>query len=641
MAGGSDQRVPGSWPYALELLERGEPAFVDELRRIAEAERLGRFAATWYADPRPATRRLLLTYLNRPLSAYRHEALVKRLFKLAEAAGDDEVMAHFLVLLDRAVRRVRRRRRHHISQWLDNRAAAVSLVGQWQAQGYESVSMQEWKAKFLVVALCNEEVLVVPRRTTMPRNHAGHESQAVRLLRATDDPFYEGLLEQAEAAERSASQNARLRLFSVNTRNYLRRRAWRYFRRLGRQHPERYVPALARALTLYEDADVADGLALLDNWGLVHALFHHSPVLRSRAAGWLPAPERSLAALRPAPMFEKLWKESPVACLNLLKEARSRPVRQWALQMLRRDHGALLASLPVEELLGLLAHADPEVAGVAAELLREAPGLDAIPVERWLAVLQTSNPEVVALLCELIAAHVKPERVGLVQAVGLATSRPVPVARLGLALLAGRIPATAEDCRLLLGLADAQAEPVRADLVRYARQVLADSAFFEPEWLLGLLDSRHTDVRAEGWAWLEAEPRVRDSVEIWRRLLESPYHDVRLRLVAGLEARVAHGDGNALAGSLDAELLRFLWASVLLNIHRGGKAKPVVVGQLVRRLGGRPDEAPVLLPILAVALRSVRGPEWRTGLVGVVRLVSQEPRLADVVKKSFPELTLA
>ena len=40
------------------------------------------------------------------------------------------------------------------------------------------------------------------------------------------------------------------------------------------------------ALKLYEDADLPGGLALLDSWGLMHALFHHSPVLLAKASGW-------------------------------------------------------------------------------------------------------------------------------------------------------------------------------------------------------------------------------------------------------------------------------------------------------------------------------------------------------------------
>jgi hypothetical protein len=46
----------GSFALAEELFARGDPAFVAELRRVHDAERLGKFAARWLADPRPAAR---------------------------------------------------------------------------------------------------------------------------------------------------------------------------------------------------------------------------------------------------------------------------------------------------------------------------------------------------------------------------------------------------------------------------------------------------------------------------------------------------------------------------------------------------------------------------------------------------------
>src|SRR6516164_8092763 len=106
-------RMAVSWLVLEEMLERGDPAFVDALREQTDADQLGKFAAKWFNDRRREARRLLLDYLDRPLNAYHHEALVKRLFKLAEKAGDDEVMAAFLVLFDRSVRRKRRTRHHY------------------------------------------------------------------------------------------------------------------------------------------------------------------------------------------------------------------------------------------------------------------------------------------------------------------------------------------------------------------------------------------------------------------------------------------------------------------------------------------------------------------------------------------------
>jgi hypothetical protein len=583
MAKKSPSPDSGSWLLAEELLERGDPSFVDELRRIRDADRLGTFAAKWYGDRRAASRRLLLEYLNHPWNAPRHEAIVKRLFKLAEQAADDEVMARFLVALDRSVRRKRQVRFR-----------------------YDQKARQSWE----------EESLAVPPGTVMPRGQG-----------------------QSLSADQSALH--KLRLFSVHTRNYLRRRVWRYFRRLGKQQPDRYVPALAPALKLYVDADVGDGVALLDNWSLVHILFHLCPALVAKPHGWVPVEGHSLAELAPTPIYEKLWHQVPRTLIDLLKEARCRPVRQWAIRLVRRDHPALLSSLPLEELLDLLTHEDVEVVALAAEALRGAVGLDRLSLESWLRLLETPNPAALDILCDLMRTHFQPERATFDQAVWLARRRPLPIARLGFAWLRSKKPVTAEDCRALLGLVEAEAEPLRAEMVRWARGILSGSPHFEPGWVLEFLDSRHGEVRAEGWAWFREEPRARDNVELWQRLLESPYDDVRLLLVADLEDRVARQD-RAFTETirLDAELVRYLWASVLLNIHRGSRLKPLVVGQLVRRVERRPQDAGALLPILSIALRSIRGPEWRSGLAGVVGLVERNAALAEPVRRAFPELKL-
>jgi len=635
-----------SWPQLQELLRDGDPAFVDELRQIADADLLGALAGPWYEDRRPASRRLLFDYLNRPLNAYRHEVLVKRLFKLAERATDDEVMGRFLVLFDRSIRRARRRRRHSEWQTFESRDAALALVRRWEAEGADNASLYEWNDRFHVYGRWTGEMIRIPRETEMPRGRIKeYRDYRGRIQTVSDLIIRLRMRETPPPDPKDLPQPYReklkhFRLFSVHTRHYLRRRAWRYFRKLGKQQPERYIPAVANLLKLYEDPDVASGLALIDNWGLVHILFHHSPVLIAKANGWTLAEGRTLAELHPAPMYEALWRAAPRALIDLLKEARCRPVRQWAIHLIRAEHGAALAALPLDELLGLLAHEDAEVVTLAAEALRQASGLEGVTLDRWLALLETPNPAGLEILCELMATKVRPEQLTLAQVVGLAGSRPLPVARLGFTWLRSRKPQSDQDCRALLGLVEAEAEALRPELVRWAREVLNGSPLFQAGWVLEYLDSRHADVRAEGWAWLQQEPRARDDVQIWQRLLESPYDDVRLSLVADLEQRVAQGDPAAAAqAALDPELVRFLWASVLLNIHRGGRTKPVVVQQMVRRASRRPEEAPLLLPILGVALRSIRGPEWRAGLAGVVRLVEQHPELEGPMRQAFPELT--
>ena len=125
-----------------------------------------------------------------------------------------------------------------------------------------------------------------------------------------------------------------------------------------------------------------------------------------------------------------------------------------------------------------------------------------------------------------------------------------------------------------------------------------------------MLDSRHADVRIQGIAWFRSEVRAREDVTLWRRLAESPYDDVRLFLISELEGRVAGraSDAHCLTG-LNAETLRLLWASVLLNIHRGSRAKPTVVRQIVRAIERRGEDAESLLPLMAAG-------RCRVGLVG-------------------------
>src|SRR5262249_16212198 len=158
------------------------------------------------------------------------------------------------------------------------------------------------------------------------------------------------------------------------------------------------------------------------------------------------------------------------------------------------------------------------------------------------------------------------------------------------------------------------AEPLRAALVKWACTVLSEQPGFQPAWVLEFLDNRHADVREEGWVWLQTDARAREDVGVWQKLLGAPYDDVPIRLGGMLEARSREGGG---LEKFSPALVRFLWASVLLNIHRGGRAKPFVVRQIIDRLAKNPGEASELLPIVAVALRSTRGPEFRAGLAGL------------------------
>jgi hypothetical protein len=534
----------------------------------------------------------MFAYLARPLNAFRHEPLVKRLFKFAEKDGDDELMAHFLVAFDRCIRR---RLKH----------------------GYENNSQTHFVWQRI------ERIRMKPG-SAIPRK--GNQLTYYSWRSGEKTPWWQAKEHQGKF------------LFSLETRKYLRRRAWRYFRKLGKEQPRRYLPGVTTALLQYTDDDVRDGVALVDNWGLVHILFHESSVLIARPNGWQLADDRSLAELSAAPAHLELWQQDAAPLLTIMRQAGCRAVRQWSLQMLQTHHPLAMANLPLAELLQFLADPDPLVAQLALTALRNSPQLGYLSVEQWLKLLEDVNPQLLEVLSELLYAKLDANAVSLAQAVKLAVSRPLPIARIGLQWLQKKQPATAADCELLLSLAQMECEPLRGSAIAWLRDVLSASPHFRPRWILDLLDSRHADVRAEAWKWFLGEPRAANDVSLWQRLLESPYDDIRLQLVEHLEQNTRHAAITIDRSQFNPELIRFLWASVLLNIHRGNRHKPLVVSQIVGRLAKRPQEAAELLPILSVALRSIRGPEFRAGLAGVVRLLETSPELSGAVKSSFPEL---
>jgi hypothetical protein len=347
------------------------------------------------------------------------------------------------------------------------------------------------------------------------------------------------------------------------------------------------------------------------------------------------APGASLAKLQPDPMFRKLWLRNPEPIVDLLVSAKARPVSMWALQMLRRNFPERLTQLTLEELLAWVISPNSVLSELALELLEKRGGLESVSVEQWLKLMDGARTELLDRLCDMVARAVKPEHVTFADAVKLAMQRPVPLARLGFTFLQGKKPRTPDELAAVFGLRNAEAEPLRVEMVRWATSVLSERSDFDPLWVLEFLDSRFEEVREIGWEWLQTDARARDAVLVWQRLLESPYDNVRMRLIGMLEDKAKEPDGLT---KFSPERVRFLWATVLLNVSRGSRAKPFVVRQIIERLSANPDEAGDLLPIIAVALRSVRGPEFRAGLAGVASFVERNPTRKPLVEAVFPEL---
>jgi hypothetical protein len=545
-----------------EHFATGDPRFIEEVFASAAAKKLKGLAERWYTDRRPFAREALLRYIDDGCDRAHHRALVKGLFKRAEAAGDDEAMAHFLVAFDRLVKR------------------RFTTADRWNPGQRKYV----------------KTVLVEPDKT-------------IRLAsRSEGDPQ-----------------------FSRRTRRYLQRRALRYLRALGFEDRVRYGRAARLALSLYQDAHLDAPQKLLDAWGLMHLLYHRSPVISRIARGIVLTPGRALSELAAAPMHPGAWLECLGDVVTLLKKAQSRTVRAFALDLLRTEYALSLHTLPVLRLRALLLSPHEEVQTFAAELLRNARDIHLLPIADWLELLTVESPAALEMVCGLVAKHVSPARLSLAECVALGCQRPAPVAELGLAW-AREKPLTGEaDLVTILAFAKAQSPSVRGQAARWVADVLEKSLAAHPEHVRELLDSKHSDVRGCAVELTARDPRFRDASLLWSALAESPYEDVRAFLVRHVERRGAASRPGS---------MRQVWASVLLGIHRGSRTKRRALSQVAQAVSRAPESAEDLLPLLGIALRSVRPPERRSALAAVAAAAARAPVLLDALARKLPEVRI-
>ena len=438
------------------------------------------------------------------------------------------------------------------------------------------------------------------------------------------------MVEDRSAPEKVGNRDTKAPRFSQRTRRYLRRRAFRYFRALARRDAGRYGAAIRAALALYQDAHLDTPSQLLDAWGLMHALYWGSPVLDRQPRGIRVASGRSLAELAPAPFCPESWGGSLNGLLDLVEKARSRTARVFAIGLLERDYAAVLGSVKVARLKGLLRSPHEEVQTFAAKLLRTATGIEGLSVDDWLALLRIDNPTALPLLCELVVKHLLPARLTLAQCIELACARPAPVAEVGLRW-ARQKPIVGEAGLLaVIALARAESPRTRAEAITWVTGLLEAADAARAEHLRELLDARHADVRALALALFLRAPRFRDSTLLWAALSESPYDDVRAFLVRHLKERES---------TFAPDTLRHVWVTILLGVHRGGKSKRAALRQIAERVARRPADASALLPLLGLALRSVRPPERRAALAAVARAAFLEPALRAAIARDLPELS--
>jgi hypothetical protein len=184
----------------------------------------------------------------------------------------------------------------------------------------------------------------------------------------------------------------------------------------------------------------------------------------------------------------------------------------------------------------------------------------------------------------------------------------------------------------LVQLSRAQCAATAGELTSWALKQLNSAETYSADAVVEFFDSLLEPMREAAMTWLEdVSSRGHDDSAFWSRLIETPFDDVRLRLVDCLQRRTT-------LPNTDANSLNHLWCSVLLGVHRGGRAKLKAMQQIQAAILRDASQAAKLLPVLSVAARSLRVPERRGAIAALASLKCGNPDLEAAIRLHLPEL---
>ena len=571
-----------------ECFAAADDRFLSEWIKFRSPEIIAAYVQQWVADSRPWARQQMINYLAMDLNFPGHELFVKRAYRHFESVRDHEMLGHFMVTFDRLVRRSR------------------IAVPRWDRSTRELIQ--------------DEHLFARPNKTVMPETGRTGTYGTGKHQRTFPLPDI-----------RNKPKN---RLFRHRTRNFLRRRVWRYFRWLSYKNPTEYLAAISRALCIYTDAEFKLGENIIDNWSLMHACYFHSDALKFTAAHTNLAAGQSLATLSAAPYRAEIWQTAEAATLliHLIGNAHSSLVRVWAMELLRRDHQQAISQIDMKILVSLLKHSDARVQEFASQLFRDHQGLASMTVSAWLEILEQSDRSLLPVICEAMTKHVASARLENAQLLLMANAEPVPVAALGLRMLQERHQQRKLSPAELVQLSRAQCAATAGELTTWTLKQLNSAENYTVDSVIEFFDSLVEPMREAAMTWLEdSSSRGHDDSVLWSRLIETPFDDVRLRLVDSLQRRTTQPN-------TDVNSLNHLWCSVLLGVHRGGRAKLKAMQQIQAAILRDSRQAEKLLPVLSVAARSLRAPERRGAIAALASLKSGNPELEAAIRLHLPEL---
>ncbi len=186
----------------------------------------------------------------------------------------------------------------------------------------------------------------------------------------------------------------------IGTIIYLRRRAWRYLRLLGRASPDAYPAFAVEVLRHYP----ASYTAYSPSWVAAH-IWGHGQLRYARSSASFGPPDLSKRA------YPDAWKASPAPLLRLLEAAENDLVCDFAIKSLRADHALSLRAVEPAWLARLGRRNVAAIHAFVVSLLRESPELHQSKLrglglhEVVIGFLRSPSSDARAYALEYAAAH--------------------------------------------------------------------------------------------------------------------------------------------------------------------------------------------------------------------------------------------
>ncbi|HUJ58550.1 MAG TPA: hypothetical protein VLX92_08660 [Kofleriaceae bacterium] len=292
------------------------------------------------------------------------------------------------------------------------------------------------------------------------------------------------------------------------TLTYLRRRAWRYLRQLGRAVPEAYVVFACEVLRHYP-ASYRGG-----SWVAAHIWAHGQ--MRHARASWSFAPPGQLAQRA----YPPAWQLSPAPLLGLLESALNEQVCDFAIAALRTDHPLALRAVEPAWLARLGRRPIAAIHAFVVQLMKDSPELHQSKLrglglhDTVIGFLRSPSEAARAFALEYAAAHAPDLTIaelvelvlqgGAVGKFAAARLEARPPGELGIAVLC-RLLVVAEAPWAALKLAQGYA-PGQLDVATFVDTAVRGAAAYNA--LVKFYNDAHATIPAGHFTALVDDPRM-------------------------------------------------------------------------------------------------------------------------------------